>query len=63
MKTSFLDESSTCCSDIRLIFRLTMTFGRELVIWLTKPSMFGKFMVHVWRWCGGLNKEHSISIH
>jgi hypothetical protein len=26
-----------------------MSFGRELVILLTKPSMFGKFVVHAWR--------------
>ena len=26
-----------------------MTFGRELVVLLTKPSMFGKFLVHAWR--------------
>ena len=25
--------------------------------------MFGRFLVHVWRSCGGLNKEHSISVH
>jgi len=40
-----------------------MTFGRELVVLLTKPSMFGKFLVHAWRWCGGLNIEHSLSVH
>jgi hypothetical protein len=40
-----------------------MTFGRELVVLLTNPSMFGKFYEHAWRWCGGLNKEHSISVH
>ena len=40
-----------------------MTFGRELVVLLTKASMLGKFLVHVWRYCGGLNKEHSISVH
>ena len=37
-----------------------MSFGRELVVLLTKPSMFGKFVVHA---CGGLNIEHSISVH
>jgi len=26
-----------------------MTFGRELVVVLTKPSIFGKFLVHAWR--------------
>ena len=40
-----------------------MTFGRELVVLLTKSFMFGKFLVHVWGWCGGLNKAHSISVH
>ena len=33
-----------------------MTFGRELVVLLAKPSMLGKLLVHVWRSCGGLNK-------
>ena len=35
-----------------------MTFGRELVVLLTKSSMFVKFLMHVWRSCGGLNNEH-----
>jgi hypothetical protein len=26
-----------------------MSFGRELVVLLTKPSMFGKFVVLGWR--------------
>ena len=39
-----------------------MTFGSELVVLNTKPSMFGKFLVHAWRWCGGLNKEHYILV-
>jgi hypothetical protein len=38
-----------------------MTFGMELVVLLTKPSMFGKFLVHVWRYCGGLNKENILN--
>ena len=40
-----------------------MTFGRELVVLHTKLSMVGKFLVHAWTKCGGLNIEHSISIH
>jgi hypothetical protein len=40
-----------------------MSIERELVVLLTKPSMFGKFVVHEWRQCGGLNKEHSILVH
>ena len=40
-----------------------MSVGRELVVLLTKSSMFGKLHVHVWRSSGGLNKEHSISVH
>jgi hypothetical protein len=39
-----------------------MTFGRELVVLLTKLSMFGRILVHGWRQCGGLNNEHSISV-
>ena len=26
-------------------------------------SMFGKFLVHVWSWCGGFHKELLISVH
>ena len=37
--------------------------GSWLFCKLTKPFMFGKILVHVWRSCGGLNKEHSISVH
>ena len=40
-----------------------MSFGRELDVLPTKPSMFGKFVVHAWRWGGGLKIEHSISVH
>ena len=40
-----------------------MTFGRELVVLLKNPFMFGKFLMHVWRECGGMNKEHSILVH
>ena len=28
----------------------------------TTPSMFGKFSVHAWWYCGGLNEEHSILV-
>ena len=24
---------------------------------------FGKLLVHSWRWCGGLNEEHSMWVH
>ena len=34
-----------------------MTFGRELVVLLTKPFMFNKSLVHVWRSCGGLKGQ------
>jgi hypothetical protein len=34
---------------IELSFKFNMSFGRELVVYLTKPSMFGKFVVHAWR--------------
>ena len=38
-----------------------MTFGREVVVLHTTPSMFAKFSVrHVWRQCVGLNEEHSV---
>jgi hypothetical protein len=31
---------------IRVILQFNMSFGRELVVLLTKPSIFGKFVVH-----------------
>jgi hypothetical protein len=33
----------------RVILYFNITFGRELVVLLTKLSMFGKFFVHAWR--------------
>ena len=40
-----------------------MNFGKEWVVLPTKPSMFGKFVVHAWKYGGGLKIEHSISVH
>ena len=34
-----------------------MTFGRELVVLHTTPSMFSKLLVHAWRQYGGFNEE------
>jgi hypothetical protein len=34
---------------MELSFKLNVTFGRESVVWLTKPFMFGKFLMHAWR--------------
>ena len=39
-----------------------MNLGQELVVLHTKPSMFVKFVVHAWRYCVHLNKEHSILV-
>lgn len=36
--------------------------GRELVVLYATPSMSGKFSVYGWRYCWGLNEEHSILI-
>ena len=33
----------------RVILEFSMSFGRKLVVLLTKPSMFGKCVVHAWR--------------
>lgn len=49
--------------EIRLIHQLNMTFGGESVVLHTRPSIFGKFLVRAWRYCGGLNEEHSRSVH
>ena len=40
----------------RVICSLHWSFGRELVFWHTILSMFGRFSVHAWSWCGGLNQ-------
>ena len=39
-----------------------MTFGWELVVLHTIPSMLGDFAVHAKMSCGGLNDEHSTYI-
>ena len=39
-----------------------MDIGWELVVLQITTSIFGKFLVHAWKECGGLNKEHSISV-
>jgi hypothetical protein len=41
--------NGTNISYIRVILKLIMNSGRELVVLLTKPSMFGKFLVYAWR--------------
>ena len=44
---------------------LTNSVGLLVGSWLflhRTPSMFGKFLVHAQRWCGGLHKEHSILV-
>ena len=48
---------------MRVILLLNVTFGGELVVLHTTPSMYDRFLVHAWRQCGGLNEEPSISIH
>jgi hypothetical protein len=47
--------------DIKVILQFIMInyFGRELVVLHTRPSMFGKFLVHPCRQWGGLNEEYS----
>ena len=40
-----------------------MAFDQKLVVLHTLPSMFGRLLVDAWRQCGGLSKEHSISVH
>ena len=42
---------------------VSMTFDWELAVMHTTPSMFSKFLVHAWRYCGGLHREHSILVH
>ena len=39
-----------------------MAFDQEWVDLHTTPSIFGRFLVHTWRQCGGLSKEHSIQV-
>ena len=39
-----------------------MTSGQELVVLHTTPSKFSEFLVHAWRWHGGLNEKHSIPV-
>jgi hypothetical protein len=48
---------------IRVILQFNQSFGRKLVVSHITLSMFDKILVYVWSWCGGLNEDHSISIH
>ena len=50
-------------NDVEVILKFKGTFCWELVVSHTTPSMFGKFSVHAWRQCSGLNKEHSVLVH
>ena len=43
---------------LRVILEFDRIFGQELVELHTRPSMFSKFLMHAWKWFGGLNKEH-----
>lgn len=45
---------------IRVILKLTRTFGCELFVFHTQLSKLGKCLVHPQSKCGGLNKENSI---
>lgn len=44
--------------NIKVFVQLNMTFSTELVVVHTTSSMVGKFQVHVWRLCEGLNEEN-----
>ena len=47
----------------RVILKLNMTCGWELVVLHTTPSMFGMLLVHGWMEGGGANGVHFISVH
>jgi hypothetical protein len=44
----------------RAVLKFNRSFGQELGVLRAILSMFSKFSMHAWSWCGGLNKEHSI---
>jgi hypothetical protein len=48
---------------VRVVLTLNMTFDQDLVVLQVILSMFGRFVVHSWRWCGGMNKEHPMPVH
>ena len=47
----------------KVILELNETFDWELVLLHTTPPMLGEFFMLAWRKCGGLNEEHSTSVH
>lgn len=47
----------------RITLHLNMTCGQELVALHRRLFMFGVLAAHTWRYCGGLIKEHSLSVH
>ena len=56
----FRTSSLSCChimTTVELSIYSTIFFGRELIVLHMILSMFVKFVVHTWGWCGCLNKE------
>ena len=47
-------------SDTELFFHLKGPFVGSWLFLHTTPSIFGKYLVHAWRKCGGLTEAHSI---
>ena len=44
------------CIEVILLIKMTSVW--MLVALHTRPPMFGKFLVHSWRWCGDLDEDH-----
>ena len=49
-------KANFLCS-IRVILQINYSFGWELVVLHTMLSMFSKFLVHAWSWCGGFKEK------
>ena len=53
---------ANCIIIIELSLNFNGVFGRKLVVLRTIFFMFGKFLVHVWSWCGDFSGKQSISV-
>jgi hypothetical protein len=42
---------------IRVILQFNQSFSRKLVVSHITLSMFDKFLVYVWSWCGGFERR------
>ena len=48
---------------LKLYFNLRGLLVRRCLFCIQHPPMLNKFLLHAWRYCGGLDVEHSILVY